>query len=111
MNSKNSGTSDYHRLLLNISDKIDLNGSDIYVALSNLSIYYTRKNKKMSYTKINLKYLLRDRMKSLNYLMDRILYQIFKNILNIYLKKHGGKTGEKTDNSSIMIHIYIYIYK
>ena len=40
MNSKNSKTSDPDRVLLNISDKINLKGSEKYVALSNLSIYY-----------------------------------------------------------------------
>ena len=43
MNSKNSGTSDSHKLLFNLSDKINLKKSDKYVALSNLSIYYTWK--------------------------------------------------------------------
>ena len=43
MNFKNSGTSDPHRLLLNLTDKINLKRSDKYVALSNLSIYYTWK--------------------------------------------------------------------
>ena len=38
MNCKNIGTSNPHRLLLNLSDKADLIGSDKYVALSNLSI-------------------------------------------------------------------------
>ena len=41
MNSENSKTSDPHRLLLNLTDKINLRRSDKYVALSNLSIYYT----------------------------------------------------------------------
>ena len=41
INSKNSKTSDPHRLLLNLLDKIDLKWSDRYVALSNFSIYYT----------------------------------------------------------------------
>ena len=49
MNSENSKISDPHRLLLNLLDKIDLKGSDRYVALSNLSIYYTWKNIKKSY--------------------------------------------------------------
>ena len=49
MNSGNSKTSDPHRLLLNLSDKINLKRSDKYVALLNLSIYYTWKNIKMSY--------------------------------------------------------------
>ena len=49
MNSKNSKTSDPHRLLLNLADKINLKRSDKYVALSNLSICYTWKGKKKSY--------------------------------------------------------------
>ena len=38
INSENSKTSDPHRLLLNLSDKIILEKGGIYVALSNLSI-------------------------------------------------------------------------
>ena len=41
MNFENREKPDPHRLLLNISDKINLKRSDKYVALSNLSIYYT----------------------------------------------------------------------
>ena len=44
MNSENSKTSDPHILLLNRSDKINLKGSDKYVALSNLSVHYKWKN-------------------------------------------------------------------
>ena len=44
MNSENSKTFDHPRLLLNITDKINLKGSDTYVASSNLGIYYTWKN-------------------------------------------------------------------
>ena len=48
MNSKTSKISDSHKLLLNLTDKINLKRSDKYVALSNLSIYYTgEKNKKV----------------------------------------------------------------
>ena len=49
MNSENSKTSDPYRLLLNLSDKINLIKSGKYVALSNLSFYYTWKNIKKSY--------------------------------------------------------------
>ena len=49
MNSENTKTSDPHRLLLNLTDRINLKRSDKYVALSNLSIYYTQKNIKNSY--------------------------------------------------------------
>ena len=47
--SENSKTSDPHRLLLNLSDKINLKRSDKYIALSNLSIYYAKKNIKKLY--------------------------------------------------------------
>ena len=49
MNSKNSKTSDPHRLLLNLSGKINLKRSNKFVALSNLNICYTWENIKMSY--------------------------------------------------------------
>ena len=39
MNSENSKTSDTHRVLLNLSDKINLERSDKHVALSNLSVF------------------------------------------------------------------------
>ena len=57
MNSENSKTSDPHRLLLNLSDKINLKRSGQYVTLSNLSIYYTWKNIKKSYENNKLKIL------------------------------------------------------
>ena len=44
MNTENSKTSDPHRLLLNLADKINLKRSDKYVDLPNFSIYYTSKN-------------------------------------------------------------------
>ena len=43
MNLKYSKIFDPHRLLLNLTDKINLKRIDKYVALSNLSIYYTWK--------------------------------------------------------------------
>ena len=49
MNSGNGKTSDPHRLLINLSDKINLKRSDIYLTLLNLSIFYTWKNTKISY--------------------------------------------------------------
>ena len=49
MNSKNSEISDPQRLLLNLTDKIDLRRKNEYIALSNLSTYYAWKNLKKSY--------------------------------------------------------------
>ena len=59
MNSKSNRTSDPHRLLLNLKDKIKL-----------------KKTR-------NLKYQPQNGMKSFNYLMNHNLYRIFKIILNI----------------------------
>ena len=72
-----------HRLLLILLDKINLKRSDTYIALPNLSIYYTWKNMKISYRKINLKYQLQHGTKNLNCPMGHILYQILKISLNI----------------------------
>ena len=46
VNSENSKTSNPHRLLLNVSDKIVSKSNYEYIVLSNLSIYYTWKNMK-----------------------------------------------------------------
>ena len=48
MNLENSRTSEYHVLILKLTDKLDLRGSQKSVALSTLSIYYTWKNIKSS---------------------------------------------------------------
>ena len=39
MNSENSKTPDPHRVLLNLSDKINLKRSDKHAAISNLSVF------------------------------------------------------------------------
>ena len=49
MNSENSKTSEYHVLVLKLTDKLDLRRGQKTVALSNLRIYYTWKNVKSSY--------------------------------------------------------------
>ena len=43
-NSKNSKTSDPHKVLLNPTDKTDLRRKDKYIASSNFRIYYIWKN-------------------------------------------------------------------
>ena len=48
-NPENCKTSDHHRLILNLSDKVKLIKSDKYVVLSRIIIYYTQKNIKKSY--------------------------------------------------------------
>ena len=49
MNSENGKTSDPHGISLNLTDKIYLRRKYKYIALSNLSVYYTWKNIKKVY--------------------------------------------------------------
>ena len=58
MNSENSKTSEPHRLLINLADKINLKRSAKYVAIVNLSMYYTWNSRKSHTKTINLKYQL-----------------------------------------------------
>ena len=44
INSENSKTSEYHVLVLKLTDKLDPRRGQETVALSNLRIYYTWKN-------------------------------------------------------------------
>ena len=101
MNSENSKTSDPHRLLLNFTDKIDLRRKFKYVALSNLSIYYTQKNKTKNYKNNKFKisaptwneeFELSDGSYSVSDIQDNFEY---------ILKKHEAVTG----NPSIRIYI------
>ena len=101
MNSGNSKTSDSHRQLLNLSDKISSKISKKYVALSNLSIYYTWKNIKKSYKYNKFKILapiwngefeLPDGSYSISNIQDYFEY---------ILKKHGANPV----NPSIRIFI------
>ena len=81
MNSKNSKTPDPHRLLLNLTDKIDLRRKDKY--LYQILAFTIHGRILYSNNKFRISALSWNE-KKLNYLMDHILYQIFKIILNIY---------------------------
>ena len=81
LNSENSKTSKPHVSILKLTNKLDLRIGEKIIALSNLSIYYTWKNIKNSYNNNKFK-ISAPSMINLNYQKDRILYQIFKIILN-----------------------------
>ena len=84
MNSENGKTSEPHVLILKLTNKLNLRIGEKIIALSNLSIYYTLKHTKSHTITINLKNLHQHGMTNLNYLMDHILYQIFKITLSIF---------------------------
>ena len=84
MNSGNSKTSEPHALIVKLTDKLDLKRGEKSIVLLNLSIYYTWKNIKSSYNNNKLEYQHQHRMINLNYLIDHILYKIFKIIFSIF---------------------------
>ena len=86
MNTENSKTSEPHRFKLDLTDKLNLKNPNKNMALANLSIYYTWKNRSKNTTTINLKFLQQLGMKFLIYLMVLILWLIFRIILNLSLK-------------------------
>ena len=100
-NSENSKTSEYHVLVLKLTDKLDLRRGQKTVALSNLSIYYTWKNIKSSYNNNKFKisaptwneeFGLPDGSYSISDIQDYFEY---------ILKKHS----ESVDNPPIRIYV------
>ena len=100
INSENSRTSEYHILLLNLTNKIDLR-SEKTVALSNLSIYYTWKNIKSSYNNNKFKISAPTWREEFNLPDGSYSIPDIQNYFKYILKKHG----ENVDNPSIMIYI------
>ena len=101
MNSENSRTSEYHALVLKLTDKLDLRRGKKTVALSNLSIYYTLESIKSSYSNNKFKisaptwneeFELPDGSYSVSDIQDYFEYM---------LKKHS----ESVDNPSIRIYV------
>ena len=101
MDLENSRTSEYHVLVLKLTDKLDLIRGQKTVALSNLSIYHTWKNVKSSYNNNKFKisaptwgeeFELPDGSYSVSDIQDYFEY---------ILKKHS----ESVDNLPIRIYI------
>ena len=55
MNIENSRTNEPHKFVLSLPRRLDLKNSDKYLALQNLSIYYTWKNIRQRYKNNKLK--------------------------------------------------------
>ena len=100
MNSKNSKTSDPHRLLLNLIERID-SKKDKYIALPNLSIYYIWKKIKNSYKNNKFQNFSSNMTWRIWVTWWIILYIRYYRLFWIHFKKHE----EKTVNPLIMIYI------
>ena len=101
MNSENSRTSEYHVLILKLTDKLDLRRGQKSVALSNLTIYDTWKNIKSSYN--NNKFKISAPTWSGEFELPDGSYSILdiQYYFEYILKKHS----ENVDNPSIRIYV------
>ena len=101
MDSENSRTSEYHVLVLKLTDKLDLRRGKKTVALSNLSIYYTWKNVKSSYK--NNKFKISAPTWSEEFKLPDGSYSVsdIQEYFEYILKKHS----ESVDNPSIRIYV------
>ena len=86
MNSENSETSESQILILKLSGKLDLIRDEKSIASSNLSNCYTWKNIKSLYNNNNIKTSAATWSDKFKFLMDHILYEIFKIVLSIFKK-------------------------
>ena len=114
MDSENSRTSEYHVLVLKLTDKLDLRGGQKTVALSNLSIYYTWKNKKSSYNNNKFKisastwseefelpdgsYSVSDIQEYFEYILKKQSESVANPLIRIYVNKIENKTMFKFKN-------------
>ena len=101
MNSEKSKTSKPHVLILKFTNKLALRIGEKVIALSNVSIYYTWKNKKSSYNnnKFNIsaptcndKFELPDGSYSVSDIQD-------------YFRYISKKDGEDIDKPSVQIYV------
>ena len=101
MNSENSRTSEYHVLVLNHTDKLDLRRGQKTVALSNLSIYDTWKNIKSLYNNNKFKISAPTWSEEFNLLDGSYSIPDVQDYFEYILKKNG----ENVDNPSIIVYV------
>ena len=103
MNSENSRTSEYHVLILKLTDKLDLRSGEKSITLPNLSIYYTWKNIKSSYNSNKFKisapkwndefelpdgsYLISDIQDYFEYILKKHNENVDSPLIKIYINK------------------------
>ena len=99
MNSENSRTSEFHVLILKLTDKLDLRRGQKSIALSNISIYYTWKNIKSSYNNNKFKISAPTWSDKFELPDGSYLISDIQDYFEYIIKKHY----ENTDNPSIKI--------
>ena len=102
MDSENSRTSEYHVLVLKLTNKLDLRRGQKTAALSNLSIYYTWKNIKSSYN--NNKFKISAPTWSEEFELPDGSYSVSD--IQVYFEYILKKPSKSVDNLSIRIYAY-----
>ena len=101
MNLENSKTSEYHVLVLKLTDKLDLRRDQKAVALSTLSIYYRWKNTKSSYN--NNRFKISAPTWNEKFELSGGSYSISD--IQDYLEYISKKHSENVDNPPIRIYV------
>ena len=101
MNSENGRTSEYHVLVLKLTDKLDLRRGQKTVALSNLSIYCTWKNIKSSYNNNKFKIFAPTWSEEFELPIGSYSVSYIQDYFEYILKRHS----ESVDNPSIRIYV------
>ena len=101
MNWEYHKTSEPHVLILKLTDKLDLRRSEKIITLSNLSIYYTRKNIKSSYN--NNRFKISAPIWNDKFELPDVSYSVFdiQDYFEYILKKHG----EHADKPTVQIYV------
>ena len=101
MNSENSQTSKPHVLVLKRTQELDLQIGEKVIALSNLSIYYTRRNIKSSYN--NNKFQISAPTWNDEFELTDGWYSVSD--IQYYFKYILKKHGENTNKPSVQIYV------
>ena len=101
MDSENSRTSEYHVLVLKLTDKLDLRRGQKTVVLPNLGVYYTWKNVKSSYN--NNKFKISAPTWSEEFELPDGPYSVSD--IQDYFEYISKKHSESVDNPSIRIYV------
>ena len=101
INSENSKIHDSHRLLLNLSVKIDLKRRDKYVPVSNLSISYTWKSIKKSYKNNKFKISVATWSKKFELYIGLYSVSDIQDYFEYIIKQHETVT----DNPRIIVYV------
>ena len=94
MNSENSKTSKPHILKLKLTSKLDLRLGEKVIALSNLSIYYTWRNIKISHNNNKFKISTPTWNKEFNLPDGSYSVSDIQYYFEYILKKHGENTDK-----------------